>query len=147
MADIIKIYETLTARADAGGSQTTTPRGSTVSYMDTYSQTTYIGAAKSDNSMSYSITGEYAEVAEVDAFLRRILGSPFWFRFYDEEPERLWEVTDSWSFRHDAGLRWQLTATFKQATIYSPAVSDLDLFDFANKLNQVVNVILPSTTQ
>lgn len=147
MADTIEIYETLTARADAGGSQSTTPRGSTLSFMDTYSQTTYIGGVKTDDAIAYTLTGAYDEVVQVDQFLRRNVGNPFWFRFYTEEPERLWEVIDGWSFRHDAGLRWQLTATFKQASIYSSAVSSVDLEDFANKLNQVVNIILPSAAK
>lgn len=147
MADNIEIYETLTARADAGGSQNTTPRGSTLSFMDTYSQTTYIGAVKADDSVSYSLTGAYDEVVLVDQFLRRNIGNQFWFRFYTDEPERLWEIVDGWSFRHDSGLRWQLTATFKQASIYSSAISSDELYAFADKLNQVVNIILPSTAQ
>lgn len=147
MADSINIYETLIARADAGGSQSTVPRANTMSFMDSYSQTTYIGAVKSDKTVTYSLTGHYDEVSLVDQFLSRNIGSPFWYRFFDEEPERLWQVDEQWSFKHDAGLRWQLTATFKQANLYSQAISDLELIEFANKLNQVVNIILPSASQ
>lgn len=143
MPDNISIYETLHARADAGGNQAASPRASSMSFMDTYSQTTYIGAVKVDKSITYTLTGSYAEVVAVDTFLNRNIDSPFWYRFFDEEPERLWRVDDQWNFKHDVGLRWQLTATFKQASLYRDSISSDDLNAFANKLNEVVNIILP----
>lgn len=144
MADTIAVYEALHARADAGGNQTSEPRANSISFMDTYSQTTYIGAIKVDKSVSYTITGSYDEVSAVDVFLQRNVDMPFWYRFFDEEPERLWRVDASWSFAHQSGLRWQLTATFKQATLYREAVSSDDVTAFADQLNKVVNIILPS---
>lgn len=145
MASDIILLDELVARADAGGSNTREPRSMVTSFMDSYEQVTFVGMKNLIDSIAYTITGNYDEVNAVNEFLAAHIQEPFWYRFVEQAPARLYDIRTGWDFSHVTGLRWRLSATFTEAQFYQDAQSTHDVELLANKLHQVVNVILPVT--
>lgn len=108
------VYETLDVLPNRGGSRTTTPRAKRTEYVDGYSQKVIVGLHKSTANVSFSYTGTYAKCKEIEDFLNANITTAFYFRFMPSEPYRLYETSDDISLVHEGGLRWTVSATFKQ---------------------------------
>lgn len=109
-------YATLDVIPDRGGSRTSTKRGTVTEFIDGYKQEVISGLKKVNKGIAFSFTGSYAECKAVEDFFDANATVPFYFRFMPQEPSRLYKVDEQYSFTHEGGLKWRISANFYEYT-------------------------------
>lgn len=107
-------YETLSVEPERGGTRTQKPRVTSTEFNDGYEQTVTKGLYKQTTEIAFAYSGDYDAVKAVEDFFLRNVNVPFFFRFMPQEPLKLYKTTGEFVMAHDSGLKWKITATFKQ---------------------------------